>query len=160
MPNARFRGTFTHTIDERGRIAVPARYQHHFMNDQGEGWAVLFPNPHADGSLWMFTVSEFEEMAEQVARPGKLDKAAVELQERIYAAAYDVKLDRQGRILIEQALRDELPDLRGPAKVRGMGNRLEIWPSESLAARRAEPKPDFDILLAEGDPAPAAEAAS
>ena len=154
MPNARFRGTFTHTIDERGRIAVPARYRHHFMDDGG----VLIRNPHADGSLWLYPVEAFEEMAERFGQPGELNEAAVELQGLIYAESYDVQLDRQGRILIEQALRDELPTLRGPAVVIGMGQRLEIWSAEGWEERRAARKTSFGDLLRAS--APAAEAAS
>ncbi len=149
MATSRFRGTFRHTIDDRGRIAVPARYRPRFMvtDDPDELRGVLIRNPHADGSLWLYPVPDFEQMAEQFGRPDELDPAAVEIQELIYGESYDVELDRQGRILIEQALRDEVPALQGPAVVVGMGARLEIWPAEAWEARRAERKTSFADLL-------------
>jgi len=143
MATSRLRGTFRLTIDDRGRIAVPARYRPRFMDDGG----VLIRNPHADGSLWLYPVADFEQMAERFGRPGELDPASVEMQELIYAESYDVQLDRQGRILIEQALRDEVPALQGPAVVAGMGERLEIWPAEGWEARRAARTTSFADLL-------------
>ena len=153
MATSRFRGTFRHTIDDRGRIAVPARYRQKFMDDGG----VLIRNPHADGSLWLYPVADFDQMAERYGHPDDLDPTSVEMQELIYGESYDVQLDRQGRILIEQALRDELPTLQGPAVVVGMGARLEIWPAEGWETRRAARTTSFADLLGASS---AAEAAS
>lgn len=114
-----FRGTFEHSLDNRGRLAVPARYREAFA----EG-GVLTPSP--DGCLELYPVQEFENTAQDLTAERANHQRGRRLRRGLYARSWDVDLDRQGRILIPQALRDEI-QLSGSAVLAGRRECLEIW---------------------------------
>src|SRR3990172_3824711 len=94
-----FRGTFEHSLDDRGRVAVPARYREAF----GEG-GVLTPSP--DGCLELYPAAEFENTAFALTTEGANLQRGRRLRRGVYARSWDVELDRQGRILIPPPLRE------------------------------------------------------
>lgn len=141
MPLSRFRGTYEQKMDERGRIAVPARYRSRF-----EDGGVLIPGPGPE--LWLYPTAEFDAWAERVATPGQLDKEARAKQLAIYSSAFDVELKGQGRIQIPQKLREET-GLSGSIVVSGVGDRLEVWPEEDFHVDRARRKKMWAELLEE-----------
>lgn len=141
MPLSRFRGTYEQRMDERGRMAVPARYRSRF-----EDGGVLIPGPGPAKSLWLYPTAEFDAMAERVATPGQLDERARETQLSVYTRAFDVQLDRQGRILIPPKMRSEA-GLSGSIVVGGVGDRLEVWSEEEFHAQSAGQTTTFAELL-------------
>src|SRR5207249_12071992 len=56
-----FRGSFEHTLDDRGRIAIPAKYRDQFPNNL----AVVTPSP--EGCLRVFPEGAFQRMSEEFA---------------------------------------------------------------------------------------------
>ena len=128
MPLSRFlRGTYEQKMDERGRIAVPARYRSSF-----EDGGVLIPGPGPE--LWLYPTAEFNAMAERFAVPGQLGEQARKKQYAVLADAFDVELKGQGRIQIPQKLREKT-GLSGSIVVIGMGVRLEVWREEDWLAK-------------------------
>ncbi len=128
-----FFGTFEHSIDERGRVAIPARYRHAFVDG-----GVLRMGP--DGCVEMYTQETFEEEVRR--RLGAEDTTSNRSAEGRRArrgflpGAYTVELDRQGRVLVPQPFRQEAA-LDGRAVVVGCGDYLEIWPPERWDQERA-----------------------
>lgn len=127
MPLSRFRGTYEQKMDERGRIAVPARYRSSF-----EDGGVLIPGPGPE--LWLYPTAEFNAMAERFAVPGQLGEQARKKQYAVLADAFDVELKGQGRIQIPQKLREKT-GLSGSIVVIGVGDRLEVWREEDWLAK-------------------------
>ena len=123
-----FYGTFEHSVDARGRIAVPARYRHAF-----ERGAVL--RSSADGCIEMYTLEGFE--AEVELRLGEQRSTREVGGRRIRRAflpgAFDVELDRQGRVLVPQGLRGDC-GLEDRAVIVGCGDYVEIWQPERWAS--------------------------
>ena len=117
-----FRGTFAHSLDERGRIAVPARYRE-ALADGG----VLTRSP--DGCLELYPLQEFENTAQELAAERANRQRGRRLRREIYGRSWDVELDQQGRILIPQELR-EAARLRGPTVLLGRRECIEIWNQE------------------------------
>jgi MraZ protein len=118
----RFLGTFEHTLDDRGRVALPARYRHEF---EGGGIITLLP----EGGLALHDKPTFMEQAAKVA-----EKPATTLEGRRARRAFDsnsqeVELDRQGRILVPPRFRQEA-GLNGAVVVVGRHECLEIWNPE------------------------------
>ncbi len=117
-----FRGTFDHSLDDRGRLAVPARYRDAFT-----AGGVLAPSP--DGCLELYPVEEFENTANQLTAAGANLQRGRRLRRGLYARSWEVDLDRQGRILIPQPLR-EGANLAGSVVLAGRRECLEIWSRE------------------------------
>jgi len=126
-----FYGTFEHAIDERGRVAVPARYRRVIQ----EG-AVLRGGP--EGCLELYTQEGFvTEAAQRLgAEASTRERSARRSRRGFMAGAFDVELDKQGRILLPQPLR-EYGALNGRALFIGCGDYIELWSPEAWAHEQA-----------------------
>ena len=115
-----FRGSFDHTLDDRGRVAIPAKYRTEFPNNL----AVITPS--TEGCLRVFPEAAFHE---EVAEIASMPATSIEGRRRRRAfspQAFDAELDRQGRILIPARLREHAA-LNGNVTIVGNHESLEIW---------------------------------
>lgn len=125
-----FRGNFEHTLDDRGRVALPAKYR-----DQFGTKAVLTMSP--DGCVQVFTKEGFDRMSEDVRKDSPKTLAGRRARRIFDGQSFDAELDRQGRILIPAKFR-EMARLNGAVVIVGCGEWLEIWePSAWEAELRA-----------------------
>ena len=114
-----FRGTYEHSLDQRGRLAIPARYREIFA-----GGGVIAPSP--DGCLELYPLGEFENTAQNLTEESATHQRGRRLRRGLYSRSWDVELDKQGRILIPQQLR-EAANLLGQTILSGRRECLEIW---------------------------------
>lgn len=115
-----FRGSFDHTLDDRGRVAIPAKYRAEFPNNL----AVITPS--AEGCLRVFPEAAYRQLSEEIALMPATTVEGRRRRRAFTAQAFDAELDRQGRILIPARLR-ELAGLNGAVTVAGNHECLEIW---------------------------------
>ncbi|MFQ6020095.1 MAG: division/cell wall cluster transcriptional repressor MraZ [Dehalococcoidia bacterium] len=117
-----FRGTYEHTVDDRGRVAVPARYRHLFSDG-----VVLVLSP--EGSVEVYTAEGYETMAQLLTAEPATSLKGRDLRRGFFGRSWDAELDRQGRILIPSPLR-EAAQLNGAVVIWGRHECLEIWTRE------------------------------
>ena len=130
-----FTGEYRHSVDDKGRIAVPAKFR-----VQLDGGA--FVARWLDACLAIFPRQEFESLAGKVGSLGIADAAARTFSRALFASAYEVELDKQGRIVVPASLR-ELAGLEGDAVIVGARDHAEIWsPSRWDDYRRSMEAPD------------------
>jgi len=120
-----FTGEFRHTVDDKGRLAVPARFR-----AQLEDGAVV--SRWIDGCLAIHTRTGWDELAARVAGLPITDAAARLFQRQIFGGALEAELDRQGRVLLPGYLREEV-GLREEALVVGARDHAEIWAPDRWA---------------------------
>lgn len=113
-------GEFRHAIDDRGRIAVPARFRSRMA--QGATLARWL-----DHCLGVFPVDEWNALAEKIRSLPLTNPNAREFARFMSSGAVEVELDRQGRLLVPSYLRDYAGLGGGEAVVVGALTRLEIW---------------------------------
>ena len=114
-----FTGEYRHTVDDKGRIAVPAK----FRAQLGAGAVV---SRWLDTCLAIHTTHGWDGLAAKVAALPITDQNARRFQRLIFAGAAEVELDRQGRILLPAYLREHI-DLGTEAVVVGSRDHAEIW---------------------------------
>ncbi|CAN5256704.1 division/cell wall cluster transcriptional repressor MraZ [soil metagenome] len=114
-----FAGEFTHQLDEKGRLAIPAKFRSRFK----EGAVVTRWDPEC---LALFPRSEWESLNEKIAERPWTDPAVVRFQRFLVAGAHEAGPDGQGRIVIPPHLRD-WAGLEGEAIVAGVSRNLEVW---------------------------------
>ncbi len=114
-----FLGEYEHTIDDKGRLAIPAR----FRDALNEGVVIT---RGFDKCLMGFPRSVWEELARQVSSLPIGSEETRQLQRMLFSGAADMTLDRQGRILIPQNLR-EFAELGDQAIIAGLNRHFEIW---------------------------------
>jgi MraZ protein len=130
-----FTGEYRHTVDDKGRIAVPAK----FRVQLGAGAVV---SRWLDACLAIHTQAGWDDLATKVAALPITDPNARRFQRLIFAGAAEVELDRQGRVLLPGYLREHI-DLGSEAVVVGSRDHAEIWvPSTWATDARGHADPD------------------
>ena len=113
-----FMGEYNHTIDAKGRLIIPSK----FREQLGEAFVITNGN---DGCLSIYSKEDWDSVLEKLkALPGNRDKR--EIIRKVVAQANEVELDKQGRILIPQSLR-ESAGLEKDVVLAGVLGRVEIW---------------------------------
>lgn len=116
-----FMGEHNHTVDAKGRIIVPAK----FREELGEEFVVTLG---LDGCLFVYPNNEWISFVNELkGLPGS--KEARQLQRYFMAGAATCEVDKQGRILIPQKLRDHA-GLDKELVFVGVLNKIEIWSKE------------------------------
>ena len=124
-----FLGQYHHNLDEKGRLTIPAK----FRDALAEG---AFLTQGFDRNLRLLTETDFEIMAEQINRLSMTDPAIRQLRRLIFATASEVQLDRIGRTVVPQFLRD-FAGLENEAVIVGVGEAIEIWSPEAWAEQES-----------------------
>ena len=114
-----FIGEYQHTIDEKGRLAVPAK----FRKDLSSGGIIT---RGLDACLFLFTKPEWESLAKKLIALPLAQSNSRAFVRLMLAGAMDVDLDVQGRILVPEYLR-KYSALKRKAIVAGLYSRIEIW---------------------------------
>jgi MraZ protein len=116
-----FLGQFQHNLDEKGRLMIPARFR-----EMLEGGAYITQG--FDRCLMVMTEAYFQQVYERINAMNLADPTARLLRRLILSNAYPVEVDKIGRILMPQNLRQFI-GLDGEAIVAGQGEYFEIWTS-------------------------------
>jgi MraZ protein len=114
-----FTGEYRHAVDDKGRLAVPARFR-----AQLAGSVVVAR--WMDTCLAIFPMPAWDELAAKVGGLPMTDPNARLLQRQLFAGAFETELDRQGRVLVPQGLR-AFAGLESEALVLGSRDHAEIW---------------------------------
>jgi MraZ protein len=114
-----FLGEFEHTIDDKGRVSVPAR----FREDVKEGLVVTRGFDHC---LQVFPRPRWQSLAQRISSLSLGNEEARNLRRLLFSGAAEVEVDRQGRILIPQNLR-EYAALSEQVVIAGLDTYFEIW---------------------------------
>jgi MraZ protein len=114
-----FLGEFSHTVDDKGRLTLPAKYRAELANG-----VVLTRG--LDGCLFVFSMADWERVRQSLQHLPFTQKTARDFSRFIFAGASDLIPDRQGRILVPGYLR-EYAALDGEVTIIGSNDRLEIW---------------------------------
>ena len=114
-----FIGEYTNKIDDKGRLAVPAK----FRGDLATG-AVITRG--LDGCLFVYTKTEWEKLAERLTTLPLTAANARAFARHMLAGAMEAELDKQGRVVLPGYLRQSAA-ITTSVVVAGLMNRLEIW---------------------------------
>jgi len=134
-PTTVFTGEYRHTVDDKGRVAVPSKFRAQL--DEG---AVV--SRWLENCLAIHTRTGWEALAAKVAGLPITDAGSRLFQRFIFAGAFEAGLDRQGRVVIPGYLRQEA-GLDEEAVIVGARDHAEIWaPARWDAYRRALDDPD------------------
>jgi MraZ protein len=133
-----FIGEYSHTIDEKGRLAIPAKMRAKLMDG-----AVVTRG--IDTCLFVYTKEEWEKLAQKLAALPLTDSRARAFVRLMLAGAMDVEFDKQGRILLPNYLR-AYANLKKQAVVTGLYNRLEIWDETAWKEFKAKTEQDTEDI--------------
>ncbi len=117
-----FIGEYSHTIDTKGRLSMPARFRGllgaHFIVTKG-----------LDQSLFVYPEDEWKILEEKLKKLPLTNQNARAFVRFFFSGATECELDQQGRIRIPLNLREHA-SLEKEVIVIGVGTRVEIWSQE------------------------------
>jgi len=131
-------GEFTHILDSKKRLAVPAKLR----KELGER-AVITRG--LDQCLFLYPQSEWDKLAEKLGQLPLGQGDTRSFVRLMLAGAAEVEFDSLGRILIPEHLK-KYADLKQKVIVVGVFNRLEIWDSSSWDTYRKKAESNTDDL--------------
>ncbi len=114
-----FLGSYQHNLDDQGRLMNPARFR-----EPLDGGAYITQG--FDRCLMVMTGEYFRQVVTVLNALSLTDPNARLLRRLILATAFQVDIDKVGRVLVPQALR-EFAGLNGEAIVAGQGEYFEVW---------------------------------
>ena len=137
-----FAGEFAHSLDEKGRLAIPAKFRGRFK----EGAVVT---RWIGECLAIFPSDQWADLNSEIAKRPRTDPAVSRFRHFVLAGAHEADPDGQGRVVIPAHLR-EYASLEGEAVVIGNLDHLEVWEPgrwrAELANVQAKVEPDLRDL--------------
>jgi len=133
-----FLGEFEHSIDQKGRITIPAR----FRTGLAEGMVIT---RGLDSCLWVFPKAEWTELAQKISSLPLTNVSARDFARLMFSGAAEVAPDSQGRVLVPNYLR-AYAHLDTEAVVIGLNWRMEIWNRSLWKERRENVEADADAI--------------
>jgi MraZ protein len=130
---AKFLGRFRHTLDHKGRVAIPARFRRALPPESHDTFTGFYRNDGAEICLTLYCASEFSERLAAIAEESSNLAHVRRLKRAIYAKASDFQIDPQGRIAIPQDLKNEL-GLEKDVLFVGIEDTVEVWSPEKFEA--------------------------
>jgi len=136
-----FAGEFSHALDEKGRLAVPAKFRARFK----EGAVVT---RWMNECLAVFPTSEWESINAEIRKRPRTDRTVQTFVHFLVGGAHEADLDAQGRIGIPAHLR-HYADIGDEVIVLGANDRLELWQPDRWHARLAQVEGSISDSLAD-----------
>jgi MraZ protein len=114
-----FIGEYSYSVDDKKRLAVPSRFR-----SELKGKVVVTRG--LDKCLFIYPLKVWGELAEKLGSLPIGEASTRSFTRLMLAGAIDVDVDKQGRILIPDYLK-EYAGIKRNVVIAGLYNRLEIW---------------------------------
>lgn len=133
-----FIGEYQHNIDDKGRMAVPTK----FRKDLSKGAVVTRGLDHC---LFVYPATAWKKLAEKLASLPISQGKSRAFARLMLAGAMDVQLDRQGRIVLPEYLR-QYATMKKKVVVAGLYDRLELWDETAWLQYKAVTEKDSNEI--------------
>jgi MraZ protein len=130
-------GEFKATLDEKGRISLPAHLRR-ILDDT----KLTITQCSKDNCLWLFPANEYTELLREIqGSTNPLIRDDRSIRRRIFNSL-PVEIDKAGRIPIVQTMR-EFAGLSKECMVLGQGEYIEIWDEDRYRQYLADSEDDY-----------------
>jgi MraZ protein len=119
-----FSGKYYYTVDPKGRIIIPAPFREIITSNYSS--KLYITNAPFDKCLFIYPMEEWNKLQEQIRTKPKSDEAIRFFLRRVIASATETEMDRQGRILVPIALREDA-NINSNVVMAGQIERIELW---------------------------------
>jgi MraZ protein len=123
-----FRGRSEHTVDDKGRVSLPARFREILSSRYAEERLIL--TSFIDPCLIAYPVAEWQLIEEKIRQLPRFDPKVLRLKRVLISGAQECQIDGNGRILIPPVLR-EFANLEREVIWSGMVDTIELWSKEN-----------------------------
>ncbi len=124
-----YSGEFSYKIDEKGRVPFPPRFRDTFRDG-------LVLAPGTEKCIVVRTVAEWEKLAQELTSSSITASKMRKLNRAIFATAFSLHIDGQGRIALPAPLR-EYAEIEDEVVIAGVNTYLELWNKEQWESEKA-----------------------
>lgn len=132
-----FRGRYEHIIDNKGRVSVPARFREDLLQKDKKTFVVTT----YDSCLIAYPLSEWLSLEKKISELPTFNKDTREFLRFFYSSATDCPVDKLGRILLPQTLRD-FAGLKKDVMMVGALKHFEVWSKAGWDKAHKKSSPD------------------
>ena len=125
-----FLGEFDYKIDEKGRIPVPPK----FRDELGKG---VILTPGVEKCIMAYPFPEWKKLADTLTSGSVSPSKLRRLNRALFAAAFSLNLDGQGRLSLPVPLR-EYADIKDVVIIAGANNYFELWNKDQWQSEKAD----------------------
>ncbi|ERT62212.1 MraZ protein [Peptoniphilus koenoeneniae] len=112
-------GQYNLTLDERGRITIPSKFRDSILGD-------FVLTKGLDNCVFLYPKNEWERITSKLKELPLSNKNARAFLRNFYSGAVTSSIDKQGRVLLPQNLRDHA-EMGKELVIIGLDTRAEIW---------------------------------
>ncbi|WP_316015508.1 division/cell wall cluster transcriptional repressor MraZ [Roseobacter sp. HKCCA0434] len=158
----RFRGEWTHKVDAKGRVSVPAPFRR--VLESVQGWQsgdpvqlVVVLDQDERPCLNVYTTDEIDQIDDLIASLPRFAREREALSTRLASGAEHVTLDENGRFGLTKEMRAKA-GIEGQAVFAGLIDSFQIWSPEGYEEKKArmadwikeerDPNDLFELLYA------------
>ncbi len=123
-----FLGGYANSMDEKGRVNIPADYRDVLRNQHGD-CRLIITRDLLDDCLRAYPVAEWRNWLARLEKLPGSNRTVRRIHRRIVSSAAFLEPDKQGRVLIPAHLR-QIAQLRKAVHFAGTNQTFEIWDSE------------------------------
>ena len=135
----KFTGRFEHTLDDKGRLTIPARFRARL----GDHFVLTIAPPET--CLAMYPDATWSEFCAKLEAASRKDNRYRSFVRHLFANTEEVTLDAQGRLVVPAALREYASVDRDVVLV-GALTRIELWPAEGWKSGSKPPDGMADLM--------------
>ena len=117
-----FFGEFEYRVDEKGRVPIPAKFRGALRDG-------VILTPGIEKCIIAYPLSEWKKLAATLTAGSLSPSKLRRLNRAIFATAFSLKIDGQGRIALPNPLR-EYAGIEDEVVIAGANSYLELWNKE------------------------------
>jgi len=118
-----FQGHTNTSIDEKGRIIIPAKFRRHILPETNN---ILNVTLGRDACIWLFPSYEWTKVLKTVQSTNPYTGDEVSMRRQMLFHADELSIDSQHRILIPQDLL-KIVGIKKEILMIGQLERIEVW---------------------------------
>lgn len=134
-----YMGEYIHSVDEKGRVIMPLKFREQLSQ-------TFYITKSIDRCLFVYDEEEWKLMYEKMRSLKLTSERARRFTRNMFGPARELTVDKQGRIIIPQNLRD-YAGIDKEVVITGVATKIEIWSKEVFDENRKEEEEDFYELI-------------
>lgn len=119
-----FSGKYYLNVDPKGRLIVPAPFRELITTQYSP--RLFITNAASEQCLHIYPLEEWNALQEKVRALPRMDRSVRIFMRRVIASAVEATLDKQGRVLVPSAHRQDA-GIQGEVVVVGQIEKIEVW---------------------------------
>ncbi len=119
-----FSGKYYYTLDPKGRVIIPAPFREIISSNYNPKLYVV--NDIFDNCLHIYPQEEWSKLEEKVRTLPKMDEDVKLFIRKVIGSAQETEIDKQGRILISAAQRQDA-GLNSDIVIVGQLDKIDLW---------------------------------